>query len=43
MSSPPTNWTPALGEMVLKIDGKFKVRPIYPQKKMLSRANNARG
>jgi hypothetical protein len=33
MSSPPTNWTPALGEMVLKIDGKFKVRPIYPRKK----------
>jgi hypothetical protein len=25
MGSPPPAWTPALGEMVLKIDGKFKV------------------
>lgn len=25
LSSPPVTWTPALGEMVLKIDGKFKV------------------
>jgi len=24
MSSPPTSWTAGLGEMVLKIDGKFK-------------------
>ncbi|KAJ7273079.1 hypothetical protein C8J57DRAFT_265783 [Mycena rebaudengoi] len=24
MSSPPASWTPSLGEMVLKIDGKFK-------------------
>lgn len=26
LSSPPPNWNSALGEMVLKIDGKFKVR-----------------
>lgn len=26
LGSPPSVWTPALGEMVLKIDGKFKVR-----------------
>jgi hypothetical protein len=25
ISSPPPNWNNALGEMVLKIDGKFKV------------------
>jgi hypothetical protein len=25
MSSPPPSWTPALGELVLKVDGKFKV------------------
>jgi hypothetical protein len=25
LGSPPAAWTPALGEMVLKIDGKFKV------------------
>jgi hypothetical protein len=25
MSSPPPSWTPALAEMVLKVDGKFKV------------------
>jgi hypothetical protein len=25
ISSPPPNWNSALGEMVLKIDGKFKV------------------
>jgi hypothetical protein len=25
LGSPPTAWTPALGEMLLKIDGKFKV------------------
>jgi hypothetical protein len=25
LGSPPSAWTPALGEMVLKIDGKFKV------------------
>ncbi|KAF7359241.1 hypothetical protein MSAN_01266300 [Mycena sanguinolenta] len=24
LSSPPTSWTAGLGEMVLKIDGKFK-------------------
>ena len=26
MSSPPPSWTPALADMVLKVDGKFKVR-----------------
>lgn len=26
LSSPPPSWTPALAEMVLKVDGKFKVR-----------------
>src|ERR1700729_27594 len=25
MNSPPPSWTPALAEMVLKVDGKFKV------------------
>lgn len=25
LASPPASWSPALGEMVLKIDGKFKV------------------
>jgi len=29
MGSPPPVWTPALGEMVLKIDGKFKVRMCF--------------
>lgn len=28
LGSPPPSWTPALGEMVLKVDGKFKVRLI---------------
>jgi hypothetical protein len=26
LNSPPPSWTPALGELVLKVDGKFKVR-----------------
>jgi hypothetical protein len=26
LHSPPPSWTPALGELVLKVDGKFKVR-----------------
>ena len=26
LSSPPPSWTPVLAEMVLKVDGKFKVR-----------------
>jgi hypothetical protein len=26
VSSPPPSWTPALGELVLKVDSKFKVR-----------------
>ena len=26
ISSPPPSWTPALGELVLKVDSKFKVR-----------------
>lgn len=26
LASPPPSWTPALGEMVLKVDTKFKVR-----------------
>jgi hypothetical protein len=26
LSSPPPSWTPALGELVLKVDSKFKVR-----------------
>jgi hypothetical protein len=26
MNSPPPSWTPALGELVLKVDSKFKVR-----------------
>ena len=30
LASPPPSWTPALGEMVLKVDGKFKVRAIFP-------------
>lgn len=25
MGSPPPSWTPALGDMVLKVDAKFKV------------------
>lgn len=25
LHSPPPSWTPALGELVLKVDGKFKV------------------
>jgi hypothetical protein len=25
LNSPPPSWTPALGELVLKVDGKFKV------------------
>lgn len=29
LGSPPPVWTPALGEMVLKIDGKFKVCVLY--------------
>ena len=28
LSSPPPSWTPALAEMVLKVDGKFKVSTI---------------
>jgi hypothetical protein len=28
LGSPPPSWTPALAEMVLKIDGKFKVWPV---------------
>jgi len=24
LASPPPSWTPALGELVLKVDGKFK-------------------
>ena len=27
LHSPPPSWTPALGELVLKVDGKFKVSP----------------
>jgi hypothetical protein len=30
LNSPPPSWTPALGELVLKVDGKFKVRPKPP-------------
>lgn len=36
LASPPPSWTPALGEMVLKVDTKFKVRravfplPVFP-------------
>jgi hypothetical protein len=26
MTSPPSSWTPALGDAILKVDGKFKVR-----------------
>jgi hypothetical protein len=26
LNSPPPSWTPAQGELVLKVDGKFKVR-----------------
>ena len=35
LNSPPPSWTPALGELVLKVDSKFKVRPppAPPQKK----------
>jgi hypothetical protein len=29
MGSPPPVWTPALGEMVLKIDGKIKVSVLH--------------
>jgi hypothetical protein len=29
MNSPPPSWTPALAEMVLKVDGKFKVGLYY--------------
>jgi hypothetical protein len=28
LGSPPPSWTPALGELVLKVDSKFKVRKI---------------
>lgn len=28
LASPPPSWTPALGEMVLKVDTKFKVRQV---------------
>lgn len=28
LSSPPPSWTPALGEIVLKVDAKFKVRSV---------------
>lgn len=31
MSSPPPSWTPALADMVLKVDAKFKVRSRPPQ------------
>jgi hypothetical protein len=31
LSSPPPSWTPAMGELVLKVDGKFKVRQENPQ------------
>jgi len=30
LASPPPSWTPALGEMMLKVDGKFKVRFPFP-------------
>jgi hypothetical protein len=30
LHSPPPSWTPALGELVLKVDGKFKVRATAP-------------
>jgi hypothetical protein len=29
LHSPPPSWTPALGELVLKVDSKFKVRKLY--------------
>ncbi len=29
-SPPPGGWTPALGDMILKVDGKFKVHCIVP-------------
>ena len=29
LSSPPPSWTPALAEMVLKVDGKFKVGTLH--------------
>ncbi len=29
LHSPPPSWTPAMGELVLKVDGKFKVSPLY--------------
>ena len=28
LHSPPPSWTPALGELVLKVDGKFKVSSV---------------
>ena len=30
LHSPPPSWTPALGELVLKVDGKFKVSSPHP-------------
>ena len=30
LHSPPPSWTPALGELVLKVDGKFKVSHSLP-------------
>jgi len=30
LHSPPPSWTPALGELVLKVDSKFKVREQSP-------------
>ena len=29
LHSPPPSWTPALGELVLKVDGKFKVSLLF--------------
>jgi hypothetical protein len=42
MSSPPTTWTAGLGEMVLKIDGKFKVRFLsFRRSKAVGASTNA--
>ena len=40
MSSPPPSWTPALGEVVLKVDAKFKVF-ILPVSALTAIYNNA--
>jgi hypothetical protein len=32
MGSPPAGWSPTLGEMIVKVDGKFRVCPLSRHK-----------